>query len=1217
MKKLKPYFLILLFIIGIEQYCNAQQSDFIHLDKNNGLSNNFVSSINQDSKGFLWVSTYLGLCRFDGQSFKNFYKSKNENGISDDRFHQCKNVGNDELALCTADGASIFNMQTFMCKKLNFPTSDSIHYWSYSIKDMAKDKAGNYGVAAGTGFFIFNTAGKLINSYEGNTTEEVLAGAIRFSVKLFTDSKGNLILWHKKGFTTYDWQKNKFENTNSTYKCFNTLSQIQSKHITQISNDKLFYVDYKKLTINVISISNEKLISSKISDTISLRIFWNSALKKINDTTFILNCAEGFYYLHYNEKNNSIRLNTQLQFEKHYCFTSFLDKEKKIWIGSNNGLYKLNNTKKIIENFDITENNKGTSVSINAIAVDKENIYAGGKDNRLLVLDKRTIKLKKTISFSTFHSTNNFITYIFKKSEDTLWIASNYSPLWVNTKNYTVGKLKFANNNNVLDSTRTEYIYKDSEGDYWFAAVEENAVFRFKESTGVLERINSSPVIKLQGVLYQSKIAEDINHNIWISADAAIRWNRKKGYIDSIIHRLPNQQGFAKGFWVMPDSKGNDWVTTNNDGWHKFSSTSNIILRDKNLQPSNCSDLFNNYIYSRTINNEIAVINTINNEYYLLKENDGLPKDNITTQNFYYDNDLHKIWFANRNIISSFNEASNKNQSVTYPLIITSLEVINDTTFIYPSNEITLTYTQNNIRLNFSSLNYNDRNNTDFFYRIKSNKDTNWIYLETPELLLTNISYGNYLIQLKTTSKNNIWVGQMKEINIHILPPIWKRWWFVLLYIVGIGYFIYAFIKWREKNRELVNQEKLKVQQLGAEQFKNKLELEQIVNYFSSSLIDKITVDTVLWDVAKNLIGKFGFEDCMIYLWNEDKTKMVQQAGYGPKGSIEEITKNIFDVMPGQGIVGYVMQTKESVLIANTLIDPRYRVDEMMRYSEIAVPIIYNDELIGIIDSEHPEKNFFTEQHLTLMGTIATLMANKIKSIEADHALQNTKMEMLGISEKLSKTKLEALRSQMNPHFIFNCLNSIKRMILENDNENASKYLSKFSQLVRLSLHHSQNEMICIKDNVEHLALYLDMEQLRFKNKFEYKILIDENIEPTEITIPSLILQPIAENAIWHGLQKKEGRKEIIVSFRNIHGSLICAVEDNGIGYKQSLLLKGNEQLITHKSYGMQNINERLKITSIRQHVECHLEIISNTPEHLGTYVAIHFNDIEKLRDYE
>src|SRR4029079_9774703 len=102
-----------------------------------------------------------------------------------------------------------------------------------------------------------------------------------------------------------------------------------------------------------------------------------------------------------------------------------------------------------------------------------------------------------------------------------------------------------------------------------------------------------------------------------------------------------------------------------------------------------------------------------------------------------------------------------------------------------------------------------------------------------------------------------------------INPPFWQAWWFISIVSFCILLLIYLFVKWREKNIKIIAAEKLKVQQLNAEQYKSKLEREQIINYFSSTLINKNTVDDVLWDVAENLIGRLGFVDCMIYLWND------------------------------------------------------------------------------------------------------------------------------------------------------------------------------------------------------------------------------------------------------------------------------------------------------------------------------------------------------------
>ena len=110
----------------------------------------------------------------------------------------------------------------------------------------------------------------------------------------------------------------------------------------------------------------------------------------------------------------------------------------------------------------------------------------------------------------------------------------------------------------------------------------------------------------------------------------------------------------------------------------------------------------------------------------------------------------------------------------------------------------------------------------------------------------------------------------------------------------------------------------------------------------------------MLWDVAKNLIGRMNYVDCMIYLWNHDKTRMIQKASYGPKGDPHAISSKIFDVLPGQGIVGHVMKIEGATIGPRYKRGSRYRVDDISRLSELCVPIIHNNELIGIIDSEHP-----------------------------------------------------------------------------------------------------------------------------------------------------------------------------------------------------------------------------------------------------------------------
>lgn len=130
---------------------------------------------------------------------------------------------------------------------------------------------------------------------------------------------------------------------------------------------------------------------------------------------------------------------------------------------------------------------------------------------------------------------------------------------------------------------------------------------------------------------------------------------------------------------------------------------------------------------------------------------------------------------------------------------------------------------------------------------------------------------------------------------------------------------------------------------------------------------------------------------------------------------------------------------------------------------------------------------------------------------------------------QLGDISLSALRSQMNPHFIFNCLNSIKLYTTQNDTIAASEYLTKFSRLIRLVLENSRNDRITLASELDALRLYMEMEAMRFKEKLKYNISVDKDVDLNYVEIPPLLLQPYVENAIWHGLmQKEEGDKLIL-----------------------------------------------------------------------------------------
>jgi two-component sensor histidine kinase len=186
-------------------------------------------------------------------------------------------------------------------------------------------------------------------------------------------------------------------------------------------------------------------------------------------------------------------------------------------------------------------------------------------------------------------------------------------------------------------------------------------------------------------------------------------------------------------------------------------------------------------------------------------------------------------------------------------------------------------------------------------------------------------------------------------------------------------------------------------------------------------------------------------------------------------------------------------------------------------------------------------------------------------------------LEKQELSRQMTNLRMRALRSQMNPHFLFNSLNAIQECIITNQTDAAVMYLAKFSRLVRLILENSDQQNIPLSREIETLRLYLDVESLRFTHAFRYDIQVNTDIDPVLINIPPMLVQPYAENAIWHGLLNKKGERILKITFENDEDSLFVNIADNGIGRKKSADFQ-SPMKNGKTSMGMKLTSDRLEV---------------------------------------
>ena len=336
---------------------------------------------------------------------------------------------------------------------------------------------------------------------------------------------------------------------------------------------------------------------------------------------------------------------------------------------------------------------------------------------------------------------------------------------------------------------------------------------------------------------------------------------------------------------------------------------------------------------------------------------------------------------------------------------------------------------------------------------------------------------------------------------------------------------------------------------------------------------------------------------------------------YSASGRDEEALPYVREVLGMAGRVRAGQYIRDGYQILYSLYDRQGRTDSAYFYYRRYITMkdsVVNDQVKGKfaaatfeqkISLLHKEKELqdvcirqeMLTKNILIVGIVLVLLFSFIFSRNvllkrkneahlrkrAENGLEIQRLEgeraKAALQQRTKELEIQALRSQMNPHFIFNCLNAINRFVLGHETEAASDYLTKFSRLMRMIMNHSRHSLITLADELEVLRLYLDMESLRFKNAFDYSILLDDDIEAGDVLIPPLLLQPFVENAVWHGLMHKQGRGQLSVIIQERNDLLTITIRDNGVGRKRADDLK-SKSVEKYKSMGLQITAQRLAL---------------------------------------
>lgn len=1146
----------------------GQPRSFQQLDVLNGLSDNSIRSLAIDKKGFLWIGTMNGLNVYDGYGLTSYSKEFYPAIPSDEIFA----IGSDRegrIWIGTMSGVAMIDASR---KFHRITLRDSIEEFSCHMIQETDI----------LGTILFTEYGQFY--YDS------------------TKTKWEVIDWLAPAFTRRIRDAERFDQnkllvtTDSAVLIIDyTLKKVSFNYpVLRATSSCRFDMNHVAFAltpgiVNILDVQTGRIVNQYKLDGYTNNIPLNitQVRRAANGHLIITTSRNGLFILdlhgnlaHYNHDpvdNRSISSNN---------LTELVTGSKgEVVIGSGSaGISIFNVRSREAGMARIFKDDKGNFFDgyINSIAEDKKGFIWIGAEDRLIRWDK-----KKNIS--TFYFYSHDTKEAGRQNQDIRVICfDNYGRLWVNGNrtglalfDESSGKFRLLKkdssmgpgiiNNVVLD------MFVASDGKMWIATP--MGPYRVNISDLSMIGFKEHRVLKVLSTQRINKIIEDRAGKIWFGTydQGLYCYDAMKNSLKNISERdgliAPECIG------LMEDQRGRIYIGTskgfsfiNPDG--KISS----FGKKQGLKYERCEGfLEDNAGFIWVSNNKCLVrFDPRNDSLAVFDENAGISPYGFRVNASLKTSNGELLW-GTQGGINYFYTGQPLNIASLLSVNIYQAAVKDSVIGITGNEKLLLTFANNSILIRFSAINLKGSRNIIYQYQLEGYDDTWQSGTDIREARYSALPPGEYSFNLKASVDGINWIPSINKIYLTVVPPFWYRWWFITAFALLLGLSTYLVIHYRNKK---------------IRERKEELEIEQAINYFASSIYEQQTVEAIVWDVARNCIGRLNFEDCVIYLIDEKEPVLRQVAAHGPKNPrLFEIEKPI-EIPIGKGIVGSVAKTGKAEIINDTSKDPRYIVDDEPRNAEISVPILSNDRVLGVIDCEHSKKGFFTQKHLSILTTIASLCANKIIRARAEEEKEHAQLVLMDTQRKMTEVEMQALRAQMNPHFIFNCLNSINRYIVKSDHVTASLYLTKFAKLIRLILDNSYSKNVTLANELEALKLYIEMESLRFDKKFQYKVLVSEEVKTDSIELPPLIIQPYVENAIWHGLLHKErpGSLQILLSMVD-EGLLQCIIEDDGIGRQKAQELK-SKSATKRKSLGMKLTEDRLALMNRYGQINTSVEIL-------------------------
>jgi len=878
MKLKLTLFVVLITFISI----NAQEERFNHLTVNEGLSHNSATCVLQDYQGFIWIGTYGGLNRYDGNKIKQYVNDINDS----------KTLTSSSIKVLFEDGkknlwVGCYNggLHKFIRDKDEF-----IHYPNIfdtqkigtfeNILSISEDSAGIIWVGSEAGLSSFDpVSGKYLKYFKkiGNDAENANTYA---ALPIHVDKHDNLWILTRQQFGIFDKKSGKL-NIVLTVPGFNFFSMVQDK------NDKFWLISFNNGIIEFDPATGEQNhYTTKINNGISL-CSNNLQCSMVDDKNQIWIGSRDKGLTVIDQKNRRIRnisygAGNIYSLGNNFVYGFYIDKSGVLWIGTQMGVSILDLNNKKFNSLRLTSviMNSASDILVSAIVKDQNDNFCFGTWG--MGIFEYSFKTKKITQYKNIPGNNNTISYNVIRSlcidkNNNLWIGTD--GLGLNIMNVSTKKIcRFSDDKmtSSLPMLAINQIYEDREGNIWIGAWHygllkcsfstKNNHISYKQ---FLPDPNDPESISEKNV---SQIFQDSYGTLWIATrgggiNKVIEFDKIKNTLRFKRYRHKQGDNSSLGsddvMIILEDKNRNLWFGTNTGGISKFNRAEETFINfttDNGLLSNSISCMMEDGQSNLWIstNKGISKFNIVTNKVQNYDLNDGLLSQYFLENSFFKDKD-GEMYFGGENGVTYFYPDS-INKSNIVPLVkITDLEIFNRPVqigervngnivlnkAITETQEIKLTHNESVITIGFAALNYSASKKNMFAYRM-TGFDKEWRYTTADRQFdtYTNLDPGEYLFEVKAETGDGIWSEKEATLKIIITPPFWSTWWAYLIYILSVSCFVYLYIRIQKKEMNVLRKaDRIKTEFLAQISHEIRSPLNVILSY--TSLVQEELQSTV------------------------------------------------------------------------------------------------------------------------------------------------------------------------------------------------------------------------------------------------------------------------------------------------------------------------------------------------------------------------------------